>query len=155
MSRLWKVRMPSLHNLNLTSRISYVCASYQAEYLCIILLVSSCFLRYFHLGTLRSPFYAARFSSLSTFLAPEPESHMSANGQTQQAFAPVITALATLQSADRSQKGQAHEYLEVFQKSVSDHCSLNTVICARIFTDELPGSPRHGPSRLISYKLLE
>lgn len=35
-------------------------------------------------------------------------------------FAPVLTALSTLQgNIDRSQKGEAHEYLEKFQKSVS------------------------------------
>lgn len=33
-------------------------------------------------------------------------------------YAPVLTALATMQSNDRSQKAQAHEYLEAFQKSV-------------------------------------
>ena len=37
----------------------------------------------------------------------------------QEAFAPVLAALSTMQSnADRSQKSQAHEYLEKFQKSV-------------------------------------
>ena len=36
----------------------------------------------------------------------------------QQAFAPVLSALATMQSnADRSSKGQAHSFLEQFQKS--------------------------------------
>ena len=34
-------------------------------------------------------------------------------------FAPVLAALSTMQSnAERSQKSQAHEYLEKFQKSV-------------------------------------
>ncbi|KAB2576864.1 Uncharacterized protein DIS24_g6890 [Lasiodiplodia hormozganensis] len=44
---------------------------------------------------------------------------MAANGAAaQQAFAPVLAALATMQSnVDRTQKGQAHEYLEQFQKS--------------------------------------
>ncbi|GAB7355918.1 hypothetical protein MBLNU459_g6561t2 [Dothideomycetes sp. NU459] len=41
---------------------------------------------------------------------------MATNG-TQQSFAPVLQALATLSSNDRAQKGQAHEYLEQFQKS--------------------------------------
>lgn len=37
----------------------------------------------------------------------------------QEAFAPVLAALSTMQSnAERSQKSQAHEYLEKFQKSV-------------------------------------
>ena len=36
-----------------------------------------------------------------------------------QDYAPVLAALATMQSnVDRSQKSQAHEYLEKFQKSV-------------------------------------
>lgn len=35
-------------------------------------------------------------------------------------YAPVLAALATMQSsAERTQKSQAHEYLEKFQKSVS------------------------------------
>jgi len=45
---------------------------------------------------------------------------MASTNGTQQAFAPVLAALATMQSnADRTQKGQAHEYLEQFQKAVS------------------------------------
>ncbi|KAF2138008.1 uncharacterized protein K452DRAFT_93741 [Aplosporella prunicola CBS 121167] len=44
---------------------------------------------------------------------------MAANGDAaQQAFGPVLAALATMQSnVDRAQKGQAHEFLEQFQKS--------------------------------------
>ncbi|KAF2835231.1 ARM repeat-containing protein [Patellaria atrata CBS 101060] len=43
---------------------------------------------------------------------------MATNGAGQQAFAPILNALATLQShGDRAQKGQAHEFLEKFQKS--------------------------------------
>ena len=43
---------------------------------------------------------------------------MATNGDTQ-AFAPVLAALATMESnLDRTQKGQAHEYLEQYQKSV-------------------------------------
>ena len=41
---------------------------------------------------------------------------MATNGAAS--YAPVLTALATMQSNDRSQKAQAHEYLEAFQKSV-------------------------------------
>jgi len=41
---------------------------------------------------------------------------MTTNGA--ESYAPVLTALATMQSNDRSQKSQAHEYLEAFQKSV-------------------------------------
>lgn len=45
---------------------------------------------------------------------------MSSNGATSGGFAPadVMTALATLQSSDRSAKVQAHTFLENFQKSV-------------------------------------
>lgn len=44
---------------------------------------------------------------------------MAADGQ--QAYAPVLSALATMQgNIDRTQKSQAHEYLESFQKSVRD-----------------------------------
>ena len=40
------------------------------------------------------------------------------NGAGQGAFGPVLSALATMQSnADRAQKGQAHTFLEQFQKS--------------------------------------
>lgn len=50
-----------------------------------------------------------------------------ANGsQAEQAFVPVLSALATLQAnIDRSQKAQAHEYLENFQKSVRDNSSFS------------------------------
>jgi len=41
-----------------------------------------------------------------------------ANGD-HSAYAPVLRALAAMQSnVDRAQKGQAHQYLEQFQKSV-------------------------------------
>ena len=37
----------------------------------------------------------------------------------QEPYAPVLVALSTMQSnVNRSQKSQAHEYLEKFQKSV-------------------------------------
>lgn len=43
---------------------------------------------------------------------------MAVNGQG--GYAPVLAALSTMQSnVERSQKSQAHEYLEKFQKSVS------------------------------------
>ena len=45
-----------------------------------------------------------------------------ATNVTQQAFAPVLEALATMSaSVDRAQKGEAHQFLENFQKSVSNH----------------------------------
>lgn len=44
---------------------------------------------------------------------------MAAKSDAQVGFAPVLTALATMQSnASRAEKGQAHEFLEMFQKSV-------------------------------------
>lgn len=45
---------------------------------------------------------------------------MAATGNAaQQAFAPVLAALATMQgNVERAQKIQAHAYLEKFQKSV-------------------------------------
>ncbi|KAJ9635812.1 Nuclear import receptor [Coniosporium tulheliwenetii] len=43
---------------------------------------------------------------------------MATNGLAQQAFAPVLAALDTMQgNVDRAQKGRAHEFLETFQKS--------------------------------------
>ena len=44
---------------------------------------------------------------------------MAAGGGGEAAFAPVLAALATMQSnADRTHKDQAHHFLEQFQKSV-------------------------------------
>jgi transportin-3 len=44
---------------------------------------------------------------------------MAAKTGAQAGFAPVLAALATMQSnAPRREKGQAHEFLEQFQKSV-------------------------------------
>lgn len=49
---------------------------------------------------------------------------MAANGT--QAFAPVLAALQTMQSnVYRAQKGQAHEFLEQFQKSVGPILTLS------------------------------
>jgi len=55
---------------------------------------------------------------------------MAANGEAQQAFAPILAALATMQAnTDRSRKAQAHEYLEQFQKSVSQLSVQNLGFC--------------------------
>jgi len=44
---------------------------------------------------------------------------MAANGSgPQQAYAPVLTAMATMRDGQREQKKAAHQYLESFQKSV-------------------------------------
>lgn len=58
---------------------------------------------------------------------------MATNGTgTQQAFAPVLAAMATMRDGQREQKKAAHSFLESFQKSVrqmSTHClsgSANT-----------------------------
>jgi hypothetical protein len=42
-----------------------------------------------------------------------------ANGS-QEAFAPVLTAMSTMRDGQREQKQAAHLYLEKFQKSVGD-----------------------------------
>jgi transportin-3 len=45
---------------------------------------------------------------------------MAANGVGAESFAPVLAALASLQgNVERSQKAQANDFLEEFQKSVS------------------------------------
>lgn len=50
---------------------------------------------------------------------------MSATSDVQAAFAPVLAALGTMQSAtDRAQKQEAHHYLESFQKSVGGTLQL-------------------------------
>lgn len=50
---------------------------------------------------------------------------MATKGDEGQAFAPVLAALATMQSnVSRSDKTHAHEYLEKFQKSVPATCAL-------------------------------
>ncbi|KAI7236987.1 ARM repeat-containing protein [Hortaea werneckii] len=55
----------------------------------------------------------------------------------QQAFAPVLSALATMSSnADRSQKGQAHQYLEQFQKSEEAWSATFAILHAPQSSDE-------------------
>jgi transportin-3 len=55
----------------------------------------------------------------------------------QEAFAPVLAALATMSSnADRSQKGQAHTYLEQFQKSSEAWTSTFAILQTPSSTDE-------------------
>ncbi|KAF2774389.1 ARM repeat-containing protein [Teratosphaeria nubilosa] len=55
----------------------------------------------------------------------------------QHAFAPVLNALATMSSnADRAQKGQAHQYLEQFQKSEQAWSSTFAILQASQATDE-------------------
>lgn len=58
-----------------------------------------------------------------------------ANGQ--HAFAPVLSALATMSSnADRAQKGQAHQYLEQYQKSQEAWSSTFALLQSADATDE-------------------
>jgi hypothetical protein len=68
------------------------------------------------------PSFCRNLSLLPVLCKPPTTPHstiMAANGT--QAFAPVLAALQTMQSnVDRSQKGQAHEFLEQFQKSVCE-----------------------------------
>jgi transportin-3 len=55
----------------------------------------------------------------------------------QEAFAPVLAALATMSSnADRSTKGQAHTYLEQFQKSSEAWTSTFAILQSSGSTDE-------------------
>ncbi|WPG99418.1 Hypothetical protein R9X50_00223200 [Acrodontium crateriforme] len=55
----------------------------------------------------------------------------------QQAFAPVLSALATMSSnADNTQKGQAHQYLEQFQKSQEAWTSTFAILQSQQATDE-------------------
>lgn len=59
------------------------------------------------------------------------------NGSGQAGFAPVLSALATMQSnVDRSQKGQAHTYLEQFQKSQEAWSSTFAILQSPQATDE-------------------
>lgn len=47
---------------------------------------------------------------------------MAANGNgSQEAFAPVLTAMSTMRDGQREQKQAAHLYLEKFQKSVGSN----------------------------------
>ncbi|EMC93271.1 hypothetical protein BAUCODRAFT_36946 [Baudoinia panamericana UAMH 10762] len=59
------------------------------------------------------------------------------NGANGQAFDPVLRALATMSSnADRSQKGQAHEYLERYQKSEGAWTTTFAILQSPQSTDE-------------------
>ncbi|EON66053.1 hypothetical protein W97_05296 [Coniosporium apollinis CBS 100218] len=57
---------------------------------------------------------------------------MATNGPAQQAFAPVLAALETMQgNVDRAQKGRAHEFLETFQKSTEAWTTTFAILQAR------------------------
>ena len=59
------------------------------------------------------------------------------SGPGQQAFAPVLSALATMQSnVGNAQKGQAHSYLEQFQKSAEAWASTFAMLQSPQATDE-------------------
>ena len=59
------------------------------------------------------------------------------NGPGPQAFAPVLSALATMQSnVGNAQKGQAHSYLEQFQKSSEAWTSTFAMLQSTQATDE-------------------
>ncbi|KAK4984886.1 Nuclear import receptor [Elasticomyces elasticus] len=61
---------------------------------------------------------------------------MATNG-VQQAFAPVLAALRTMQSnVDRAQKEQAHQYLEQFQKSTEAWTTTIAILQTSDATDE-------------------
>ncbi|KAJ8604935.1 hypothetical protein MRB53_041611 [Persea americana] len=62
------------------------------------------------------------------------------------AFAPVLSALATLQAnVDRAQKAQAHEYLEQFQKSSADATSDAKLFAATTLKGKILASFSNGP----------
>jgi len=77
---------------------------------------------------------------------------MAVNGAAaQQAFAPVLAALATMQgNFERAQKTQAHAYLEKFQKSVSTHISSSTL--TELANSDM-SSRKPGQQRTLSYSL--
>ncbi|KAF2722007.1 ARM repeat-containing protein [Polychaeton citri CBS 116435] len=59
------------------------------------------------------------------------------NGSSTQAFAPVLSALATMSStADRSQKNQAHTFLEQYQKSSEAWSSTFAILQSQDSSDE-------------------
>ena len=63
---------------------------------------------------------------------------MTSKAASQDGFAPVLAALATMQSnGSRQEKSQAHEYLEQFQKSVGSVVQNSCTIAAdRILQSE-------------------
>ena len=60
------------------------------------------------------------------------------NGPGQQAFGPVLNALATMQQSNigDAQKGQAHSFLEQFQKSSEAWTSTFAMLQSSQSTDE-------------------
>lgn len=68
-----------------------------------------------------------------------------ASKEGEQAFAPVLAAVATMQgNVPRSEKAQAHEFLEKFQKSVR--------LAIFIVIDSADTSrSRRGPQRMLFY----
>ena len=77
---------------------------------------------------------------------------MAANGKdSQEAFAPVLTAMSTMRDGQREQKQAAHLYLEKFQKSVGgDQKDYSTVRGhqAHNFGRRKPGRSRLGSCSL-------
>jgi hypothetical protein len=89
--------------------------------------------------------------ALKTFLPPSiptttpHHTHliMASNQQASVAFAPVLSALSTMQSnSSRPQKAHAHEYLEKFQKSVC--CTIHPH-CWQKLRHETVRSMEHNP----------
>ena len=59
------------------------------------------------------------------------------NGPGQQSFGPVLSALATMQSnVGNAQKGQAHSFLENFQKSPEAWTSTFVILQSADATDD-------------------
>jgi hypothetical protein len=61
----------------------------------------------------------ASASTLDSFTPLSLARNMVSQASSQEAFAPVLAAMATMREGQREQKKAAHEYLEQFQKSVS------------------------------------
>ena len=52
----------------------------------------------------------------------------------QEAFAPVLTAMSTMRDGQREQKQAAHLYLEKFQKSVGSTATMPSILGATKLT---------------------
>jgi hypothetical protein len=71
-----------------------------------------------------------------------------ANGDAQQAFAPVLQAINSMRDGHRDEKKAAHEFLEKFQKSVSFiDLSLFPLIPSRLLYSPLVGGSMDSSNR--------
>jgi hypothetical protein len=68
---------------------------------------------------------------------------MAASGSGQQAFAPVLAAMATMRDGQREQKKAAHVFLESFQKSVRSWWGLPYIRVRRLTANVERGMADH------------